>query len=526
MFGSFANLISCLPFISLEKIVKNKSLWIKETTNEISKHQYHLHKQNTCVILDKKKLKMKNQLNYPNSSQLKKPQVSANFILEELPIEILWIIFEYLHPIHLGYIRLTCKKFAIASYDQELWRRVCFTHEHFFIWQSLHIPEPNFAFSTNIQIVGIVDDLWNKLNFVCKKKKKGFKIRLPNPIFKICKNELTEFKNKKIVPSTTRLSRLLYIQELEQPEQVLIEKISQINKIKKVVKSKIKQNKEIQKRNEHNLNFERGLLKITGIPLVIFLYSSIAFTILLNLYMIGRIDKKHRFWVCFPFVLGFSAVLLSITLTVIFLYSRYVRKQTLIVVMIEVFVMLPIALIILKITGLINWTYSQTFIPLFFTFLFCVITSLLYRIYRDLNYLHWYYIIGQVYLLLQIITPFLFLLFLALKLDSKVNWKWNSVFIPLFISGLTPFVGGSICGLIYKLFVNRRELFFSLLLCLAIFAVHLPAIIFEILLILFLETDSIPSFSYVMIPIYFFDFFIFIFATFLGFFWFKIRWLK
>ncbi|KAJ5074430.1 fam11a b protein [Anaeramoeba ignava] len=93
----------------------------------------------------------------------------------------------------------------------------------------------------------------------------------------------------------------------------------------------------------------------------------------------------------------------------------------------------------------------------------------------------------------------LFVIFLGLKLDDKINWNYAIVFLPLFIFNVSPFLFFS--HKFDELLNDSSGLFFGFLIVFGLI-IDLPSTVFEIFLVCFLETPKFNHISYVFIPYY------------------------
>ncbi|KAJ6240562.1 fam11a [Anaeramoeba flamelloides] len=96
------------------------------------------------------------------SDLFKPPQNEHDSQILDLPQEILLLIFEYLPPIKLIMLRLTCLPFNNITRDKELWRIVCHNYEKLFIWEKLYFDRNNTSVN-NLPVYGSRADLVSEI---------------------------------------------------------------------------------------------------------------------------------------------------------------------------------------------------------------------------------------------------------------------------------------------------------------------------------------------------------------------------
>ncbi|KAJ3452278.1 3-phosphoinositide-dependent protein kinase 1-related [Anaeramoeba flamelloides] len=187
----------------------------KQNRSEIEMNNYIFsQKLGTVVVLRNTILE---ELTYgntavSNTTQLK-PQDSGQK-LDELPIEAIWGIFEYLPPIKLGWMGTLCKKFQDATNDNMLWQIISKRHQNLFIWDKLRIGDEHNT-SHNTPIYGTLDTLTKP------------------PKTQV--NEIIgESDFRGVQPITNLTERITYIEKLENAKEHMIKKIIEIKKINKL----------------------------------------------------------------------------------------------------------------------------------------------------------------------------------------------------------------------------------------------------------------------------------------------------
>ncbi|KAJ6249450.1 dactylin [Anaeramoeba flamelloides] len=167
---------------------------------------------------------------FPSLERARIPPKDDELSLDQLPDSLLYEIFCYLPPLRLIEMKSFCSIFFDVISEHELWRHIAYNHNELFAWDYLvnrdkrrrgHIRRRNNR--PNIHTYGIQGNLIQE--FIDKKPEQETK-------------ELRDYlANREIDPSYLEINstgqiRCKYIEELENPEEKLLNKIKQIQKKK------------------------------------------------------------------------------------------------------------------------------------------------------------------------------------------------------------------------------------------------------------------------------------------------------
>ncbi|KAJ6229653.1 3-phosphoinositide-dependent protein kinase 1-related [Anaeramoeba flamelloides] len=271
----------------------------KQNRSEIEMNNYIFsQKLGTVVVLRNTILE---ELTYgntavSNTTQLK-PQDSG-LKLEELPIEAIWGIFEYLPPIKLGWMGTLCKKFQEATNDNMLWQIISKRHQNLFIWDKLRIGDEHNT-SHNTPIYGTLDTL----------------TKLP----KTQVNEIIgESDFRGVQPITNLTERITYIEKLENAKEHMIKKIIEIKKINKLKQEYIIRKEIRQREFDIKEDFFHESYKVDIYRVTYFLaFTLTSFYILLDLSKNKIISEAY---IMLPFQISWFIYLVTFTYTLIPIY--------------------------------------------------------------------------------------------------------------------------------------------------------------------------------------------------------------
>ncbi|KAJ3426327.1 f-box only protein [Anaeramoeba flamelloides] len=280
---------------------------------------------------------------------------------------VIWNIFEYLPPIRLGWMGTLCKYFNEAVDDDTLWKIVAKNYESLFIWEKLYTTSVNDFRNT----YGVYGDL------------ASLKVST-NDRENDCSSVI---QSSAIKPKTDYKQRISFIENMENPKEVIIKKIIDIKQIYK------RQNDELIKKKEYDdywtkkLNYYRHLSDSLLTFLWFFLaIGTTSFYLLLNLLMQNIISKNSQFWIMIPFWI-FCAIFIIQILCLHFYYRDLklgfeIFKIYLIAIII---VMTIIAFSFLLQRGsTLNWKLTFAPIQIFFLYMIFLVFGK-YKDNRDRN---------------------------------------------------------------------------------------------------------------------------------------------
>ncbi|KAJ3425066.1 fam11a b protein [Anaeramoeba flamelloides] len=402
-------------------------------------------------------------------------------------------------------VRMVCTIFEIATRDQELWRKICFQYHDLFIWTQLIVPKDLYYFQ-DTPIYGIQDDLIYKLTGKLSTIKEKLSHNLSFSVFPWNRQAPSK------MPITCKRIRIEYIKQHPDPEMAIIGKIK---KIKNSIKEKELQNSKnsnietkYRKKDDYNQRIKRFL----ELPSIFLLYAIIPFTIMLHLWIDKYIDIDI-FWVFSPFIFVFILGFISMTIATFVSCSKF-NFWNMIVYYFAFFVLIvPFTTVVFKITGILKCNYLTVFSPLIVIIGLMILAIVYVMTTQHFDNFDCFVLTFQLFATIFCSLLLVFIFYLSLKLDNQTSKSWPMIFSPLIIADFIPCLI-PLSVLIFRSHLPvRNELCVSLLISIASFVILIPFIIFQILLILFLEGEYIKIFALVMIPVYIFDVVIFIIAT-------------
>ncbi|KAJ5068688.1 fam11a b protein [Anaeramoeba ignava] len=477
-----------------------------------------------------------------------------SFVISVLPAEIWLLIFEYLKVPEVIKISMVCRDFQDLTYDRELWRRLAIKINEVFIWNKLSVAEQRLE---EYKVIGYQLNIENEIISLRKiqeekteqeineQEKENLQKNLrsarmlqktnisedrihqlyqstphllsDNPpqrnhpilsnIRLLRKKEVADQEttkrdeNDELVPVaiTNENTRMQYINLLENPRESLIEKFI-------AMKNQYDEKREFQARREQELRAQEKTLRrrdttsfLFGIFVCLWHFSLLIFLILLNC----RIEKIISIDYSIMFIPMF--ITLSISAFFLFMLSFYVYSvhdsfSIRLFASVSEVLNVQFLLIALKQDDKITANWPTIFFPFFLLAAFFVIFIFCVCIYESSH---------PASLFLPMLTSLMFMLFiifLVLKLNRNIYWNWASVFSPLFVIYLLPCFGCCCACLSPEGWALQA-------ISGAVFIILLPLGIFQILLALYLEgNDNVSSISYVFIPLYILNGFIFFFT--------------
>ncbi|KAJ6238748.1 dactylin [Anaeramoeba flamelloides] len=422
----------------------------------------------------------------PKEKQKTTPLNDETF--DKLPMEIIWEICEYLEPVSILNLENTCTNLYDSCQDKEIWRKVCYHYQILLACDEFYV----FNYLANHHIFASQKDL-NAINNGDDKWVSNDKVDESLYIYEGNNNG-----NNELVVLTTPESREIYIENLQDPKKTLL---SQMKKLKKAMIKKEKIKHRIARRREENLRFDRyfeSLWFINGWYPSCILMGIFVTLLLINLVVIEKITLTHRFWIFAPLVL--PTLLFCATLILQGFYKpRFYKLFIIIGVFVYIGILnLPFYFIVVKVSDWVTWSWLKVFIPLLIFSGLVIVGALiglivsLFQRPRDVFVV----ILTSIYFAL-FSAFFIFLIFLGLKLDHKINWNWGYVFCPFFVLSALP----SIVSWIYGFFSQSNYCIFlwaGLFFIVGTVTIWITPLLFT----LWLETDRIPTFTRVLIPIY------------------------
>ncbi|KAJ5074428.1 fam11a b protein [Anaeramoeba ignava] len=180
-----------------------------------------------------------------------------------------------------------------------------------------------------------------------------------------------------------------------------------------------------------------------------------------------------------------------ITNILLIIFEPYSNKSGYFYLIHLIIVFIQVLLIGLRTQSILKCYWILIFIPLLIIFFFFIVINVLSIIEEFSN--------SRIVFIFDFVLLILFVIFLGLKLDDKINWNYAIVFLPLFIFNVSPFL--IFIPPIFNEFDPSSGLFFGFLFAFG-FIIDLPSTVFEIFLVCFLETPKFNHISYVFIPYY------------------------
>ncbi|KAJ6229803.1 hypothetical protein M0813_07391 [Anaeramoeba flamelloides] len=396
------------------------------------------------------------------------------------------MIFESLSPIKLGILKQTNSFFREICQDPELWRRCCLNYEHLFIWDNLIIGR----FRNETVINGDLSNLNNSV-----------------------KTDLINQTNADRPPLLTcSKTRREYIKTLKDPESEIIKKIKTLKRIYKEKKiANKKQETEYVKSIVSREYFSKvgSCLRIYLFPCVPIVFT--IFTILLNLYM-EKIWITKPIFVLIPVILLLIGGLLTILLPLIKAFNRYVFLPLGIGTLVFSVFNNAFVFHLLRYYEIIHLGPMLLVVPMAISLIIILSAYLYYSNPRRARLLrHWAaYISAGLFLCFAAFLLIWFLYRLGLKINDHDSMSLRETLFPLYIFDILPFF----IPLIFICLGNslREALILLMWIGVCYAALFIPFIVFEILIVLYLETSKISNFFMVMIPIYIWDIILFIIA--------------
>ncbi|KAJ6231360.1 f-box only protein [Anaeramoeba flamelloides] len=287
--------------ININKEDHYRDLSIQEIHHEIERSDYFIWHGQTCLRIQDL------ATTFDNGKYLPATKKQASFHGKEkslhfadLPIEILWMILEYLPPKKLGMMRVLNRNINQATQDKDVWRQACLNYNELFIWDRLEFNR-FFLSSKSKDVYGILSDL------KFKKTGKIAKRFISNDNSTI---QIRQRMNKDIIPVTNRRMRYHYIKELPNPEKAIKKKFEKNRQILKLYNQSIKKIEEtkveLEKKKKFQISFLKSIAFLTLISPVFLITSQF----LLNLFVKEKPKKLSLFWVLFPLII-FILIFLS-----------------------------------------------------------------------------------------------------------------------------------------------------------------------------------------------------------------------
>ncbi|KAJ3435376.1 transmembrane protein 185-like [Anaeramoeba flamelloides] len=502
----------------------------EEIEHELNNNFYVLDKNVTVVIIEPDvihDLKTGTFLEPPPLTKIH--HETEDLFLNDLPQDLLLKIFEYTPLQKLGLLSLTCKKFQKSMENTRFWSKVAENNENLLNWNSLRIISQSDG---KTYIVGNLNDsiilqTENPLNNINGKdavilnygkitkfiKSKSIKLIELSEKFRITK------KHFFCKPQSNTRIRKEFALSLIDPKYELIERYQYLNNAYKF--KKIQDELSQERAQERKIkSYWKTLNKLQSFAINCFWIAIFLFGIFLNIKINGNIKyKRPLLFTLSPLIIVVGLVYFMTLLSLVIHHNKIAIVRSICLIIGLSILISPFALIIFKLENIIKMSWRITFLPiwiiygllLFISFvvsLFGICFSLFNRILKIALWV--------MFFLLSL--PFLFFNFLTLKLDKTIDWNWGKVFIPIYI--LVLFMILALLALIilscYLKRSNKKNSDITLLLLFSLVCLIIWIFIGTSLCLftLWLQTNLIKSFTYVMIPFYILSpFYIIIFCT-------------
>ncbi|KAJ5069789.1 fam11a b protein [Anaeramoeba ignava] len=456
--GVFLFEIFFIFFLCENKMRKSIKRNLKSTENIETRFHLKIYKSKGVIIIPKNAIELIKNGKYLESN--KNNQISPtepNLIIEKLPLEILFMICEYLSPGDFIKFGMTCSSFQDICNDQETWRRIAKSYQKFFIYD--YIQRDSY---TN-EIVGFQS--WNNPKFetfslkngneknrekMKAKRKKEQSKYFNNFIVDESTKQNSSGRNRPIIQSSKQ-ERIEYIDSLENPKEEMIEKGKEIYEI--FLEEKLEQEK--SKRNQ-KFDLKRSIFEdkseafLTPILLILLSFGSTVFLVMIHLKIEKKIDYKLIY-------------LMHLEIFEINDISDFFEFPSRILTL---FSILQVIFIALRVDDYIHWNWIVVFIPLLVFLVFMGIFLLITIQNMEFGNLG----IFPIFLLFFF---FLFFLFLGLRMDETIKWKYGIVFIPLYLEFFLECCGSAIL----QNLTGVIDLFLLRLIVIIYFCVHLICLI-------------------------------------------------
>ncbi|KAJ5071680.1 f-box only protein [Anaeramoeba ignava] len=454
--------------------------------------------------------------------------------LEDLPPEILWIIFQYLSPRQVILVGLTNKNLNEIIQHPSLWKDIAINFEELFIWKDLNVDHLSILgkqisyeeFKEEVEH----EDEKNINNEINNENQENINNDNDINIVKVDnnrKNDIQKFPQEiihlnpqinqaKFIGNTfyivdsqafpfilsTKQQRIDYISRLENPFEELKKKVE-------IAKSKtIEVQKEIKRRRnrkskdyyEHDYLVRLRMEAFRSV-FSILLYLAIAYLfVVINIYVDKKMEMKLTTLLIPSFVMCFCYIIIIL---VSFKFGAQVSTGIMIILMILV-INLEVLFISMKIDRLWNVSWLIVFLFIYIILLIAgfMITTIVYQIIDEDDfrndrekYAHYTFLIFPLCWLLLVCA---FFILLGLKLDDKLNdsFSYWKLFSLLFTTDLMPplfgFCVSIVSGELKDLGVFTTVFLFSIF----IFGY------FEIMLVCYITGVISTSFAVVLIPFY------------------------
>jgi hypothetical protein len=162
-------------------------------------------------------------------------------------------------------------------------------------------------------------------------------------------------------------------------------------------------------------------------------------------------------------------------------------------------------LTISQICGKISILWTNIFIPLFLI-CFWIIALIFFIKEFPTNSIRLY----RIFITIGILLLFLFFLFLSLKLDSKINWSWYIIMIPLFIIEFLFIIVPILLDLLTE---KEISVFWNMAIIISLLA---PLFTFQLLLANHLQNNNHTPYKIIFIPLFILEGYLFIACIFLN----------
>ncbi|KAJ6248607.1 dactylin [Anaeramoeba flamelloides] len=315
------------------------------------------------------------------------PKTKDAMTLIDLPEEILWMIMEYLQPIKLGWVGLTCKTLSDASQNQSIWRQIAKNNQEMYSWESITFYQNVTSFNQNNTLLGVPANLILKMmpsNISFDKKSKINEKNLD-------KNNNSSQK----LPLTTKKIRLKYIDKLQDPKKSITEKIDQIKLQYKLLEQHIHNYQEDQKETGIDNDYRVGDIKYYRITIffnfwVALLLGGVFIVLLLASLKLDGVISVKWYLVFLPIFISFGLLLCIMCVMIKVNDSDEEDDIGLISLVYLCLVLLPIIIFLILYAIYLDYSVIDNFFavlaPLFILHIVNTMAFIfiLYRAYRDL----------------------------------------------------------------------------------------------------------------------------------------------
>ncbi|KAJ3433718.1 fam11a b protein [Anaeramoeba flamelloides] len=403
------------------------------------------------------------------------------------------MIMEYLQPIKLGWVVLTCKTLSDASQNQSIWRQIAKNNQEMYSWESITFYQNVTSFNQNNTLLGVPANLILKImpsNISFDKKSKINEKNLD-------KNNNSSQK----LPLTTKKIRLKYIDKLQDPKKSITEKIDQIKLQYKLLEQHIHNYQEDQKETGIDNDYRVGSAILVFSCLIFFLgFPMLIFCILWGLEKKGK--SIDLFYVQLPIIIGLFIVILVLIIKEIKFMYKQLWKNNVLNSSCIIFNIINFIIIFLKSNEKIETKWGLILIPTYIVLSILILLSTFVCITclckGDIKYYR-ITILYNFWAALLLGGVFIVLLLASFKLDGVISVKWYLVFLPIFISfGLLLCI---MCVMI-KVKDSDEEDDIGLISLVYLCLVLLPIIIFLILYAIYLDYSVIDNFFAVLAPLF------------------------